>query len=92
MVEKVMFLWLMRYAESDWCCYVIASSRGRAKMLFHEYWRSEFCGDYCDVRGSKVKPADGFDEAVLDIDCPILNELGVHYMTQEEFDVIFEGL
>lgn len=85
-----MFLWCMRYCTSDWCCYVIAPTRGKAKMLFHEYWKLE--GDYCDVRGSKVKPADGYQECVLDVDCEILSELGVHYMTQEEWDAIFDGL
>jgi hypothetical protein len=35
---------------------------------------------------------DGYPEGVYDTDCEVLAELGVHYMTQEEFDAIFEGL
>ncbi len=83
-----MFLWLMRYDLSEWCCYVIAPTRNRAKALFHKYWMLE--GDYCDVRGSKIKPADGYPEGVLDTDCEILAELGVHYMTQEEWDALWD--
>lgn len=83
-----MFLWVMRYYLSDWCCYVIAPTRGIAKARFYEYWRLD--GDYCDVRGHKIKPADGYPEGVYDIDCEILAELGVHYMTQEELDAIWD--
>lgn len=86
----MMFLWLMRYAEAEWCCYVVAPTRGTAKALFHEYWRLE--GDYCDVRGSKVKPADGYPEGVYDTDCEVLAELGVQYITQEEIDAFFEEI
>lgn len=85
-----MFLWAMRYRLSDWCCYVIAPTRGAAKALFHEGWKWD--GDYIDVRGHKVKAADGYPEGVYDIDCEILAELGAHYMTQEEWDKFWEEL
>ena len=86
----MMFLWMMRYYLSDWGCYVIAPTRGKAKRLFHECWKQD--GDYCDVRGSKVKSADGYPEGVYDTDCEILTELGVHYMTQEEWDALWDEL
>lgn len=85
-----MFLWFMRYWQSEWGCYIIAPTRGAAKAMFHDYWNLD--GDYCDVRGSKVKPADGYPKGVYDIDCEILTELGVHYMTQEEFDSYWDDL
>ena len=90
MADCKMFLWIMRYHLSEWCCYVIAPTRGKAKMLFHEYWKLD--GDYCDVRGCKVKSAYGYPAGVYDIDCEILAELGAHYMTQEELDAIWEGI
>ena len=83
-----MFLWFMRCWQSEWGCYIIAPTRGAAKTLFHEYWKLD--GDYCDVRGSKIKPADGYPEGVYDVDCEILAELDVHYITQEELDALME--
>lgn len=83
-----MFLWFMRYWQSEWGCYVIAPTRNIAKTLFHEYWKLD--GDYCDVRGSKIKPADGYPGGVYDVDCEILAELDAHYMTQEELDALME--
>lgn len=47
-----MYLWRLWYAGADWCCYVIAKSRSRAKSLFHNYWRE---GDFIDVRGESMQ-------------------------------------
>lgn len=69
-----MFLWCCWYDTENWCCYVIAPTHGRAKSLFHEYWRE---GEYADVRCFKVKKADGMEEGVYDATWPGLEALGV---------------
>ena len=78
-----MFLWLCWYVNTEWCCYVIAPTRGRAKSLFHDYWRE---GDFVDVRGYKVKEAPDAPQGVYDMDCQELKNLGVRYMTEEEME------
>ena len=75
------FLWCCWYANDEWCCYVIAPSRGRAKSLFQDYWRD---GEYTDVRCCKVKEAPGMDQGIYDMDCPELEALGVRYRDETE--------
>lgn len=77
-----MYLYRLWYDGAEWCCYVIAKSRGRAKSLFHNYWEE---GDYIDIRGEKVRSADGHEEKILDYDCEELEELGEKYDIPEEF-------
>lgn len=76
-----MFLWLCWYANDEWCCYVIAPTRGKAKWLFQNYWREGF---YTDVRCRKVKEAPGMDQGIYDMDCPELEALGVRYRDETE--------
>lgn len=81
-----MFLWDVWYKDEEWWpwpCFVIAKSRGKAKALFQEYWRE---GEFTDVRCRKVMPIDGHeeDEGVYDAPCPLLEELGVRYLPDEE--------
>lgn len=78
-----MYLWTVYYKNEDWCCYVIAPTRGRAKYLFQDYWRE---GEYTDIRLNKVKEANGYSEGVYDMDCDVLRELGVRYLTEEEWE------
>ena len=81
-----MYLWLCWYVNDEWVCYVVAPTRGRAKSLFHEHFRGTIYGEYTDIRSCKLKPADGFKEAVLDDDFPELEKLGVRYATEEEWN------
>lgn len=81
-----MYLWLCWYAADEWVRYIIAPNRGRAKSLFHEYWRGTAYGEYTDVRTQKIRSADGYQEAVLDMDCAELEALGVRYLTEEEME------
>lgn len=78
-----MFIWNVWYAGDEWCCFVVAHSRGRAKALFQDYWRE---GEYTEVRCRKVKEAPGAEEGVYDVDCPALEELGVRYLSEEELE------
>lgn len=75
-----MFLWCCWYANEEWCCYAIASSRGRAKSLFQEYWKD---GEYTDVRCCKVKDASRMKQGVYDMNCTELDALGVRYRDEE---------
>lgn len=76
-----MFLWLCWYTNDEWCCYVIAPTRGKAKSLFHNYWDE---GWYTDVRCCKVKEAHEARQGVYDMDCPELEALGVRYRDETE--------
>lgn len=82
-VGDILYLWTVYYKNEDWCCYVIASTRGRAKYLFQYYWRN---GEYTDIRLNKVKEANGYREGVYDMDCDVLRDLGVRYLTEEEWE------
>ena len=75
-----MFLWCCWYDNEEWCCYVIAPSRGRAKSLFQDYWCE---GEYTDVRCCKVKEAPGMKQGVYDTTCLELEALGVRYRDDE---------
>lgn len=81
-----MYLWICWYATDEWVCYVTAPTRGRAKSLFHDYWRGTVYGEYTDVRTQKIRPSDGYQEAVLDMDCPELEALGARYLSEEELE------
>lgn len=83
-----MYLWLCWYKNDEWACYVIASTRGRAKSLFHDYWNSICYGEYTDVRCHRVKPANWCTEAILDADCEVLEQLGVRYKTEAELEAM----
>lgn len=67
-----MSLWLCWYVNDEWGCYIIAPTRGRAKSMFNLYWGSICFGEYTDVRATKIKAADEYEEAVLDMDCETL--------------------
>lgn len=79
------FLWIVRYAGDEWCCFVVARSRGRAKALFHDYWRE---GEYTEVRCRKEKAAPETEEGVYDVDCPALEALGVRYLSEAELNYL----
>ena len=85
-----MNLYFCRYVDSEWGCFVIAESRNKAKHLFSSYWNLD--GEYIDVRCRKEKSAEGCPEGVYDDDCDELMKLGVRYMTQEDFDKIFDSM
>ena len=89
----MMFLWLcyFSYEEyfSDWCAYVIAPTRGKAKKMFLDYFNDGF-DDYLNVRCRKVKSADGFQPQVCDLQNEVLDALGVSY-SKEETDIDWEA-
>ena len=37
-----MNLYMCRYEEQDWVCYVFAETRGKAKYLFNKIWGTSF--------------------------------------------------
>ena len=74
-----MFLWKCYYKDCEWCCFVTAPSRNRAKSIFHDYWSFEVLADYIDVRCCKIKNADGYKESLYDDDCKELKSLGVSF-------------
>ena len=79
-----MYLWWVNYYGAYWGSYVIEETRCKAKCRFlreHRY------GDYTDIRCVKIKPADGYEPAVLDDeDDPRLVELGVEYIDPDEME------
>lgn len=79
-----MFLWWVYLDTVEWGVYITAPSRGRAKTIFYHCSPDYF--DFTDIRVKKMKPADGFSERFMDMDCPELEALGVRYMTEEEYD------
>lgn len=76
-----MVLWCCWYDTVDWCCYVVAPTRGKAKGLFQNYWNE---GDYTDVRCIKVKEAANARKGVYDMDCEELEKLGIRYLEEME--------
>lgn len=73
-----MYLWWVNYFGEYWGSYVIESKRSKARYRF---WSEHNYGDYTDIRCVKIKPADGYEPAVLDDeDDPRLVELGVEYV------------
>ena len=78
-----MFLWWVYLDKDEWGVYITAPSRGRAKSIFWLCSHDTF--DFTDIRIHKLKPADGFSEKFMDMDCPELEALGVRYMTEDEY-------
>lgn len=73
--------------DDDYCCYIAAPTRGKAKQLFTE-WDGHCL--YIDVRTQKIKDCPDTPEGVYDDDCPELEKLGVRYLTEEEMEVAKE--
>ena len=81
-----MFLWWVQYDKDEWGCFVIAETRGKAKVMFWRYFHDGW-EEYTNIRCYKRKQADGHGPGILDAtDDPLLAELGVRYFTQEEMD------
>ena len=78
-----MTLYACYYKNCEWCCFVAAPTRGKAKHLFDE-WDGH--GGYTDVRAQKIKDCPDTQEGVYDEDCPELEKLGVRYLTEEEME------
>lgn len=86
-----MNLYMCWYSNDEWCCYVIAKNRGRAKSIFHNYWNNyQTIEEYTDVRCKKIKEANGYEEGVHDIQDEVLDELGVKYLTEKEMEKYFD--
>lgn len=58
-----MILYVCYYKNEDWCCYVAAPTRGKAKHLFNEWYGD---GWYTDVRAQKIKDCPDTPEGVYD--------------------------
>lgn len=79
-----MYLWWVNYSGEYWGSYVIESKRSKARYRF---WSEHNYGDYADIRCVKIKPADGYEPAMLDDDDdPRLVELGVEYVDPDKME------
>lgn len=78
-----MTLYRCFYRNEDWCCYVAAPTRGKAKQVFLEWGDM---GYFTDIRAQKVKDCPDTPEGVYDEDCPELEKLGVRYLAEEEME------
>jgi len=79
-----MYLWWVEYYDEEWGCYVIAKTRGKAKLMFGSYFGR---GEWNDIRSTRLKVANGYAAALLDDeDDPRLAELGVKYVDPDEME------
>ena len=84
-----MYLWFVSGEDREWGSYVIEETRCKAKCRF---WSEHNYGDYADIRCVKIKPADGYEPAVLDDeDDPRLVELGVEYVDPDKIGGLSDG-
>lgn len=80
----IMYLWFVEAKDRYWGSYVIESKPSKARYRF---WSEHNYGDYTDIRCVKIKPADGYEPAILDDeDDPRLVELGVEYVDPDEME------
>ena len=78
----IMYLWFVEAKDRYWGSYVIESKPSKARYRF---WSEHNYGDYTDIRCVKIKPADGYEPAMLDDeDDPRLVELGVEYVDPDK--------
>ena len=83
----IMYLWFVSGEDREWGSYVIESTRGKAKARFYRYYSYFEYTDYTDIRCVKIKPADGYEPALLDDeDDPRLAELSVEYVDLDEME------
>jgi hypothetical protein len=72
-------LFCVREKDAEWCCYIFAESKGRAKTLFAD-WYPECAGvEYTDIRVSTIMKDVGGNEEVCDDDCQRLKDCGIEY-------------
>jgi len=65
-----MNVYLVNYKEGDWCDYIIAPTRTKAKLFFYYEWKWTYEPDYAwtDIRCRKVKTTD------IDRECSLSND------------------
>lgn len=81
-----MFLWLCWLEFDNWCVYVTAPTRGKAKSMVLSHFNDICFLQYTDIHAIKKKVADGYTAKVYEEDCPELEALGYRYMTEEEME------
>ena len=87
--------WCYYKTDDEWGCYVIAPTHNKAKSLFHEWYLRDIGGwdDYTDIRCFKkmvIAEGLGLEPQVLDDpDDPLLKELGLRYITYEEYEELY---
>lgn len=81
-----MFLWLCWLEFEDWCVYVTAPTRGKAKSMVYAAFGDIYFLQYTDIHAIKKKAADGYPAKLYEEDCPELEALGYRYMTEEEME------
>lgn len=61
--------------------YIIATTRARAKYLY----QMEVDAEWVDIRCHQMKNYDvvGYEEQVLDVGNPILEDIGLHYCDED---------
>lgn len=74
-----MNLFCVREKEVEWCCYIFAETRGRAKTLFKKWYPGYECPKYTDIHTSIVKKDVGGEEEVCGDDCQRLKDNGIEY-------------
>lgn len=57
-----MYLWWVNYFGEEWGCYVIAKTRGKAKLMFGSYFGR---GEWNDIRSTRLKVANGYAAALF---------------------------
>ncbi len=88
-----MNLYIVSPYHKDWCCFVFARSRNRAKSLVAGYLRGDYEIEYIDLRSrTGAKNTEVKDEAVVDWDEHPLYETvkkyGYEYLNWDEIEEV----
>jgi|GEM_PF-4545407 len=76
-----MSLYCVYPRNGDWCCFVFAETRNRARALLVGYFDDE--DGYIDFGARCVKKGVNGSEEICDVDCGRLASLGVQYVNEE---------
>ena len=68
--------------KDEWCCFVFAESRNKAKMAITNYFTND--DFYIDYGCKTIKKDVGGESEVCDMDCDRLATLDCKYMTESE--------
>ena len=68
--------------DEDWCCFVFEETRNKARNRFAGYFSEDH--KYIDFNAVCVRKNVHGEPEICASDCERLEELGIHYSTEEE--------
>lgn len=76
-------LYLVYPRSDEWCCYIFAESRNKAKYMIVGHFSHYDGSEYIDYNAVTIKKDVGGSPEVCDLDCDRLKAIGIEYLNDD---------